>query len=354
MAALSIDFIIRHIASLQGDDGLFPAIRRNDQLGYHRSDTNVFFTAITIFTLQNLRQRVSLACQQLIDQMAGRAQMAYPLFRNKDGLNTYNFWPTQPSRHFPNGYLFRRFEHFRIPDDIDDTAMVFLTSEPSLADRLWLKDKLSQHANGSQRHQIRNTFPDYRHLRAYSTWFGKNMGVDFDACALSNMLYCIYRYNLPLNQHDTDSLYYLRSIVETGRYKAEPFQCAPHYARTSLIIYHIARLVAAFSIPGLASIHEQLIDDAYQELKQATNTVEQCMLATALQRLGEPRPSISLATIESDIKTFHFFIAGLLTAYQQPWLRRFANRSIVQMRWYCEAHSWALVGEYLRIELLND
>ncbi|WP_080054086.1 hypothetical protein [Spirosoma aerolatum] len=354
MASPTIDFIIRRIASLQDDDGLFPAIRRNDQLGYRRPDTNVFFTAITVFTLQYLRQNVSPTSQSLIDQMIERARRAYPIFRNKDGLNTYNFWPTQPSRHFPNGYLFRRFEHFRIPDDIDDTAMVYLTSEPSSADTLWLKDKLSQHANGSQRHQIRNTFPDYRHLRAYSTWFGKNMGVDFDACALSNMLYCIYRYNLPLNQHDADSLYYLRSIVETGRYRSEPFQCAPHYARTSLIVYHIVRLMAAFPIPDLAFIRERLIADAYQELGQATNTVEQCMLATALQRLGESRPSILLDTIESDVKTFHFFIAGLLTAYQQPWLRRFADRSIVQMRWHCEAHSWALVAEYLMIDLLND
>ncbi|WP_020600981.1 hypothetical protein [Spirosoma panaciterrae] len=351
MAALSIDFIIRHIASLQGADGLFPAIRRNDQLGYRRPDTNVFFTTITIFTLQNLRQRVSLASQQLIDQMAERAQLAYPLFRNKDGLNTYNFWPTRPSRHFPNGYLFRRFEHFRIPDDIDDTAMVFLTTKPSTADAHWLKDKLSQHANGTHHHQIRNTYPDYRHLRAYSTWFGKNMGVDFDACALTNMLYCIYHYNLPRNQHDTDSLYYLRSIVETGRYKSEPFQCAPHYARTSLIIYHIARLMAAFDMSELASVREQLIKDAYQELKKARNKVEQCMLATSLQRLGEAPPAVAWEGIETDVKTFHFFIAGLLTAYEQPWLRRFAHRPVVQMRWHCEAHSWALVGEYL---ILND
>ena len=47
--------------------------------------------------------------------------------------------------------------------------------------------------------------------------------------------------------------------------------------------------------------------------------------------------------------TFHFFIAGLLTAYEQPLLRRFADRPLVQMRWQCEAHSWALVAEYLAV-----
>ncbi|GAB4008589.1 hypothetical protein GCM10028808_15090 [Spirosoma migulaei] len=345
--ALSIDTIIQRIAYLQGKDDLFPSVRRNDALGYRRADTNVFFTAITVFTLQTLRARVSPIAQTLIDQITQRATITYPIFRNKDGLNTYNFWPTRPSRHFPNGFLFHRFEHFRIPDDIDDTAMVYLTTTQPQSDALWLKDKLSQHANGSQRHQIRNTYPEYRQLRAYSTWFGKNMGVDFDACALSNLLYCIYQYKLPLNQHDTDSLTYLRSVVESGRYVSEPFRCAPHYARTSLIIYHLARLMAAFAISELKPIRPRLIADAHHQLTNATNRVEQLLLATALGWLGEPVPAINLNEIEQDFDTFHFFIAGLLTAYEQPWLRRFADRPLTQMRWQCESHCWALVAEYV-------
>ncbi|QMW02894.1 hypothetical protein [Spirosoma foliorum] len=345
MTVPKTDAIIQRIADLQKETGLFPCVRRNDTIGYQRQDTNVFFTAITVFTLQSLHALVGSETRLLIDQIAERAAIAYPMFRNKDGLNTYNFWPTRPSQHFPNGHLFHRFEHFRIPDDIDDTAMVYLTTNQPDADKHWLKDKLTQHANGSQRHKIRNTYPEYRQLRAYSTWFGKNMGIDFDACALSNMLFCIYQYKLPLNQHDADSLTYLRSIVESGRYVSEPFRCSPHYARTSLIIYHLARLMDAFPISELEPIRSRLIVDAYHELSKATNRVEQVMLTTALVRLGETVTLPSLDGIEQDVKTFHFFIAGLLTAYEQPWLRRFADRSIVQMRWQCEAHSWALVAE---------
>ncbi|GAB2604034.1 hypothetical protein [Spirosoma areae] len=353
MLDLTPDAIIRHIARLQDETGLFPSVRRNDAIGYKRLDTNVFFTAITVFTLQNLRAHVPPETQTLIDRIAQQATAAYPIFRNKDGLNTYNFWPTRPSRHFPNGHLFHRFEHFRLPDDIDDTAMVYLTTTQSDADGLWFKDKLSQHANGSGHHQIQNTFTDYRHLRAYSTWFGKNMGVDFDACALTNLLYCLYRYNVPQNQHDTDSLTYLRSVVESGRYVSEPFRCAPHYARTSLIIYHLARLMAAFDIPELEPIRPRLISDGHRELTKARNRVEQLMLATALLRLGERVPKLTTNGIKQDAKTFHFFIAGLLTAYEQPWLRHFADRPIVQMRWQCEAHSWALVAEYVSL-MMND
>ncbi len=351
--ATTIDTIIGRITDLQTEMGLFPSVRRNDIIGYKRQDISVFFTAITVFTLQGLRARVSPESRQQIDLMTERARQAYPVFQNKDGLETYNFWPTRPSRHFPNGYVFRRFEHFRIPDDIDDTAMVYLTTQPTVPETHWLKQKLIEHANGSGRHQIRNTYPEYRNLRAYSTWFGKNMGIDFDACALSNMLYCIYEYNLPRNQHDTDSLTYLRSVVESGRYASEPFRCAPHYARTSLIIYHLARLIAAFDIPELESIRPRLIADAHQELAKAPNRVEQMMLATALLRLGESAPALSTEGLEADVKAFHFFIAGLLTAYEQPWLRRFADRSLVQMRWQCEAHSWALVAEYVFL-MMND
>lgn len=342
------DALIQRIASLQAATGLFPSVRRNPAIGYRRPDTNVFYTASTVFTLRQLRPVVSPTAQRLIDRIGERAGAAYPLFRNKDGLNTYNFWPTRPSRHFPNGHLFRHFDHFRIPDDIDDTAMVYLTTQPTPGDVHWLKDKLAQHANGTTR-QIQTTFADYRELRAYSTWFGKNMGIDFDACALSNVLYCLYKHKLPFDQHGVDSLTYLRAVVESGRYGSEPFRCAPHYARTSLIIYHLARLMAAFDPSELVSIRPRLIADARQLLTQTTNRLEQIVLATSLLRLGERPSPVDLNNIEQDFNGFHFFIAGLLTAYEQPWLRRWANRSITQMCWQCEAHGWALVAEYVTL-----
>ena len=250
-------------------EGLFPAYRANSLLGYTRPDTTLFFSAIMCFTLQSLRGYTSVESQPLIDAMVERVKKNYPDFRNKDGLKTYNFWKTRPSRHFPNGYLFRHFEHFRIPDDLDDTAFVYLTENPTEPELLWLKDKLAQHANGT-RQWIKNTYPEYRTLRAYSTWFGKNMYIEFDACVLSNMLYCIFQYKLPLNQHDTDSLHYIRSVIETDRYRTEPFRCAHQYPHTALIIYHVARLIAAFSPEALVPIRAKLVADTKVLLAQET------------------------------------------------------------------------------------
>lgn len=351
---LTPDAIIQRIALLQDASGLFPSVRHNPALGYRRADTNVFFTAITVFTLQNLRPTVSPESGKLIDRIGERARVAYPTFQNKDGLATYNFWPTRPAQHFPNGYLFHRFDHFRIPDDIDDTAMVYLTTPRTPDEANWLKTKLIQHANRSPAEtgairQIRNTYADYRHLLAYSTWFGKDMPIDFDACALSNLLYWIYENDLSHNPHDADSLTYLRDVVQSGRYRAEPFWCAPHYARTSLIIYHLTRLIAVFTPPELAVIRPILIADARQLLTTATNRIEQLILATSLLRLGEHPPAVELTAIESDFSGFHFFVAGMLTAYEHPRLRQWADRPITQMRWQCNAHGWALVAEYLTL-----
>lgn len=356
---MSPDALITHIATLQTtqsgpfSDGLFLSYRVQPQwLGYRRADDNVFLTACTVFTLQGIRDRVSAESQRLVDQIADRAAQAYPIFQNKDGLNTYNFWPTRPSRHFPNGHVLHRFDHFRIPDDIDDTALIFLTRPPGYETLLWLKDKLAQHANRSQL-TIRNTFAEYRRLRAYSTWFGKNMPIDFDACALSNMLYLIFRYDLPRNQYDTDSLTLLADIVKSGRYVSHPFRCAPHYARTPLILYHIVRPLAAFQLPELIAVQPQLRADAKAQLLLATHPMDRVILSTTLLRLGENPPVLDLTGIEQSFSTFHFFIAGLLTAYEHPVLNQLASSSLVQMRWICEAHCWALVAEYL-VSLLHD
>jgi hypothetical protein len=175
------------------------------------------------------------------------------------------------------------------------------------------------------------------------------MGIDFDACALSNMLYCLYQYGLSTDVHSTDSLTYLRAVVASGRYVSKPFQCAPHYARTSLIIYHLARLIAAFNPPELASIRSRLIADARNLLTKAANRLEQIIISTSLLRLGERPSLIDTTNIQQEFGGFHFFIAGLLTAYEQPLLRRFADRPLTQMRWQCEAHCWVLVAEYVML-----
>ena len=352
-----IDQIIARIAALQSngephfDAGLFPAWRKNVALGYRRPDTTIFFTAIIAFTLQRLRPRLLEKSQILVDEITQKAIINYPKFQNKDGLKTYNFWKTKPSQHFPNGHVFRHLDHFRIPDDVDDTVMIYLTSSPISEENQWLKQKLALHANGSKR-QIQNTYAEYKSLQAYSTWFGKNMYIEFDACVLSNALYWVFENQLPLNQHDTDSLKYIRSVIESSRYLTEPFRCAHQYPRTSLIVYHVARLMGTFEIAELASIKTKLIADAQQLLQQSQQPLDQILLQTSLLQLGIKKAN--LPAFEGitdwqniDFDDFYFFIAGLLTAYENLALYRLARSPLTHIRWHCEAHVWTLVAEFL-------
>ncbi|SEI44199.1 hypothetical protein SAMN05216327_101602 [Dyadobacter sp. SG02] len=326
--------------------GIFPAQRSNPIIGYRRPDTTMFFSAIIAFTLQSIRKYCNAESQSQIDLIRASVTANYPDFQNKDGLKTYNFWKTKPSRHFPNGRWFHRFEHFRIPDDIDDTAFAYLTTNPSEKELIWLKEKLALHANGTKL-WIRNTYPEYKTLRAYSTWFGKNMYVEFDVSVLSNMLYCILHHKLPLNVHDEASFEYIRSVIETRRYINAPFRCAHQYPRTPLIVYHVSRLIAAFDPPVLQGVKEQLIGDTENLLKNTRSRMDQVLLASSLMRFGVITDRIPVETLtEKDFKGFYFFIAGLLTAYENPTLYKLSVNPLVHMHWTCEAHCWTLLAEY--------
>ncbi len=352
-----LDILIARIATLQskGDvyfaEGLFEAQRVNPLIGYKRNDETIFFTAIITFTLQRLSHLLSVESQKIVSSITAKSIKNYPDFENKDGLKTYNFWKTKPSRHFPNGYVFGRFTHFKIPDDVDDTAMVYLTSPHTPTDILWLKDKLTQHANLSKL-QIKNTFKEYKSLRAYSTWFGKNMYIEFDVAVLCNLMYWIFENKLPHNQHDSDSLAYIRSTIETDQYLNQPFAVAHQYPRTVPIVYHVARLMGAFQIEALEPIRAKLIGDIRRLLTQPQPRMDRIVLQTSLMRLGiydfnfESVEDISTANFED----FYFFIAGLLTAYQNPVLYQMARWPLFHIRWQCEAHCWTLVAEYVALQ----
>ncbi|MFD1144159.1 hypothetical protein ACFQ4C_23745 [Larkinella insperata] len=349
---------LQRIAALQSEDtayfpaGLLPSYRKNPLvLGYRRPDTNIFFTAITVFALQQIRNRLSPALQKTVDEIIRNAVAHYPDFQNKDGLKTYNFYRTpkagRPSGHFPNGRFLNRMEHFRLPDDADDTAMIYLTSHPSPEDLRWFKHKLTGHANLATR-QVEDTFPEYINLRAYSTWFGKNMPVEFDVSVLCNLLFCILHHQLPLNEHDRDSFAFIRSVVEKGHYIREPFRCSHSYPRAPLILYHIAGLLAAFRPEPLEPIRSQLIRDAYQLLDDGLSVMDRVIVSTSLLQLSEKPPRIDVQVIpEKEIEEYSFFIAGMLTASQNPLLNRMAQSRLVRMDWTCEAHSRALLVEYL-------
>ncbi len=73
--AENIDALIERIALCQsrGDaffpDGIFPSYRHNKYLFYRRPDTNIFYTATIVFILNQVKAKVSVKSQQIIDNI---------------------------------------------------------------------------------------------------------------------------------------------------------------------------------------------------------------------------------------------------------------------------------------------
>lgn len=348
---LYIDSLIERIALCQsrGDafftDGIFPSYRYNKYLFYRRPDTNIFYTATIVFILNQAKDIVSEKSQKIIQEITTKAIKNYPNFQNKDGLKTYNFWQTKPSKHFPNGKIFKHFDHFRIPDDIDDTALVYLTLPHSKEDIVWLKEKLKQHTSTDT-------------SGAYSTWFGKNMPIEHDVCALCNLMYLFEKHQLPHNEYDEATFRFLRGVILEEKYINDAFKVAHNYATTPLIIYHYARLLGDFEIPQLENCREKLIQKtkqllANEEPYNKSNMMNCVILETSLFKLDKSSKAIPLVFhISYPISKFTYFIAGLLSSFRNPILYFFAPFKITQMEWHCEAHELALIVERTFCSLL--
>jgi hypothetical protein len=370
---MTTDELIQKIAYLQDTanrkyfpKGIFESYRSNKFLHYRRPDTNVFFTAITVFTLNNIKEFLSPESQLLVETITKKATESYHLFKNKDGLNTYNFFQTNPSKHFPHGNILHRFNHFKIPDDIDDTAMIYMTLSHTKDEAKWLQNKLITHSN-NYKQQIKNTFPEYKKLNAYSTWFGKDMYIEFDACALSNMIYCQLYFGLELDEHGQDSVKYIQQTILSNQYIEQPFRVAHQYARTPLIMYHVMRLMNKFHIPELEICREKLESDILNYLqKEDLNFWDKIVLEIAGRVVSGDTDHGGRIVLEISLKNknvveqFHwglnlndvdtnypFFIAGLLTAYENPLLYKLSSSKLFHINWTCEAHSLALLAEWM-------
>lgn len=346
--AENIDVLIERIALCQsrGDaffpDGIFPSYRHKKYLFYRRPDTNIFYTATIVFILNQVKDKVSAKSQTIIEHITARAIKNYPDFQNKDGLKTYNFWKTKPSKHFPNGSIFKHFDHFRIPDDIDDTALIYLTLPHSKEDVLWLKEKVKLHTRPpAPKGELNES-----QTAVYSTWFGKNMPIEHDVCALCNLMYLFEKHQLPHNEYDETVFAFLREVILEEKYITDAFKVAHNYATTPLIIYHYARLLGGFNIPQLEVCREKLIYKTKQLLDNELDTMNRVILETSLLKMDKSEkitdPQFLITNNQSP---FTYFIAGLLSSYRNPILYFFAPFKITQMEWECEAHELALIVE---------
>ena len=347
----SVEGLLMELQSLQSEGnaiypkGIFPSQRYHSLLPYKREDDNLFFTVSVIHILQGLEAHLLDAENALVAQLSAAATGSYPLFKNKDGLDTYNFWQTTPSRHFPNGWLMHRFNHFKIPDDVDDTALVFLTENAPKARVSQLRAKLKKHANLAYKRAF-NPLEKYRDLRCYSTFFGDKMYIEFDICVLSNLMRVILpHFSDDLDDYDHDTLTFITDAILSNEHITHPFYAAPNYPTTALILYHVSRLIPLLPVVYKTKIETKVKADIEQQLTQASG-INKLLLENAALKLNMQLASYALAsaTVLNDV-SFYFFHAGMITAFENTIAQTLASNAFFHLRYTSKALNRALLIE---------
>ena len=228
--------------------------------------------------------------------------------------------------------------------------MIFMTSDAPDSTLKHVKQLMDSASNG-QRRFTRTTYKKYKYLPAHTTYFGKNMLSDFDFAVQCNILYFLLEKKLPLNNIDSATIFLVQQMIKNRDYVNDPTYISPYYVHTSILLYHIARLMGRFKIPELEPYKPRLIEDIKTELKKSTNIMTDIMLSTSLLRLGAnaaPLPINNLNVFkQSNQDQFVFYQARAAILFPNPFKRIFLDFSMLQYHYFCPAYNKVLLLEYL-------
>ena len=331
--------------------GMFPAYRESAGFPHnYQPDNNIFFTAITAFTLKKLTPYLSIGNKEKILQISKNAALAYPHYRNPNGKPYYSFWPANAPI-LPHAFFINRLSGILAQgDDADDSVMILLGSDNDSNENIVLKERLIQVSN-LQKRKINSTFKKYRDIPAYSTYLGEKMHPDFDFAVQCNILYFNFEKNLPLVKQDSATIFLLAQILKNREYMKRPVYISPSYVKPATLIYHVTRLMDAFTIPELQLYKQQLIADAVRLLARATNIMDRIILRTALIRLGAEVQGLTINSIadfeRTDQDQFVFFQARAAFAQPTPVKQVFLHWNYLIYSFYCTTYNKALWLEYL-------
>lgn len=320
-----------------------------------KADVNAFFTGLVAMTLKEISPRLSKAQQLQAQQIITNSLAVYPKFQNQKGRPTYNFWPTDTPKIFPNAGWMNVFDKAQaLPDDLDDTVIMLLALGARDSTAKQVHALMQQFTNNGEK-KVHNTFKDYRNIGAYSTWFGKKMPVDFDVCVLANVLYFVQRYNLEWTAADSASLQLIEKVLAEKKHVTDAPYVSPHYSRLPNILYHLSRLMAVRPIASLEKLKPQLMEDAKQALANTNNFMDEVILSTSLLRWGVEPPAMKVHTANSleeliEDESFSFFIANMASMLPDPLKQWMGGAGVGKFYYDCAAYNNLLFLEYLSLQ----
>jgi hypothetical protein len=314
-------------------NGLFPS-GRSHPLGYKREDYSAYFTATLYHSLERLKPLLTSDEKNILEEIRIKACLGLAPFQNKQGLQRYNFWQTNPGKHFPNGYLLGRWDYFRPPDDVDDSVMIYQLQKRNWEESNWLMAHIDSYANGEKK-WIKNTPEPYQKLNAWCTFFCRDMPLGFDACVISNVLYFNLLHGFPKNKQYQDSIRYLYQMLEEKDHILRPEKVSPYYPHASIIIYHLAKLLSSFEIPELLPFKENMKSQMIEILESSLFESERAMLENAWMWLFDTNPPSHLAPIKKG--RFYFFVLPLTLEFEGKIPQFFAHNRLSHIRFHSEA-----------------
>lgn len=324
-------------------NGLFPSWRTHP-FGYERRDNSAYFSATLLHSLIGLKNLLTPYERELLEEIRQLACRGVNPFQNKQGLQRYNFWKTNPGDHFPNGKLLGRWDYFRPPDDVDDSVMIYQMQKRGVDEAQWLRNHMDEYANG-EKNWVKNCPPVYKNLQAYCTFFCLDMPLGFDACVISNLLYFNRFYQLKTTKADSESMEYLRIMLEKKDHIVRPEEVAPYYPKTSIILYHLAKLIAAFNPPELLPFVWEIRTQLQNLLPMSKPKAEQQLLENSWMLLFSENPP--KFHWEDSGKQFYFFVLPLSLEFDGKVAKWLATKPWTHLRFHCQAQELAFEIENL-------
>jgi len=339
--------------------GIFPSARvyaynKNNS----KNDPNVFFTGLIVHTLKKYQKQCTSYQQGIINQIVKDGLSSVGLFKNKSGRDTYNFWRTDTPQIFPNAGWLNKFDKSQsLPDDFDDSVILLWAQEVSKERAAMVHDSMQLYANTLVK-TVKNTLAPFKHLPAYSTWFGKKMPIDFDMAVLCNVLSFVNAYDLQWTASDSASLQLITTAINNNWHVTKADFIAPHYAKPAVIMYHIARLLTAGNqqnIQTLMALKPVLLKQTDSLLAISKDPLENVLLSSARVQFGGITNDASQAPDQAAIEQskYPFFIANMASMLPSPVKRPLSKLAFAKFEYRCPAYNLAILWEnrYLCVPL---
>ena len=331
--------------------GSFTSFRQYAKKEYLEADNNVFYTALISYTLNHLKPYLTVDEKIVVDTITNRAKKVFENYRNAKGRLSYNFWPTTNGKiFFPNNSLLSLFKNsLALPDDLDDTGIIL--SSMNLSDSIAsIAHQIMQLFVNDKSGTIKNTYLKYSKYKAYSTWYGEKMPIDFDFGVHCNILSFVNQYNLQWSSADSATYQLILKMIDDKLYLTNPEFISPYYDKSSILLYHIARLMQTKNLPELELKRKQFIAEARELYTKSNSTLEKIILQTCLLKWDDveltKQPEIHQL---DDLYTTEFvYYTGHLFAHLNYSVKTIANQlPITQFKWFSSAFNDCLLLENL-------